>query len=219
MSSNRENKQNNVKIEQAWQRFREQEQLTDHQVQLFSRYMQELVSFNEQTNITTIASEHNIMSYHFQDSLALGHYIDLASVTAVCDVGSGGGFPGIPLKIKYPHLSVVLLEVNTKKIEFLKLVIAALKLEGIEVCSYDWRTLLRKAPYPSIDYFLARASLKPEELVRLFQPGYRYNGAHLVYWASREWQAGLVEKPYIYREESYKTGLKQRRLIFMRKDV
>jgi 16S rRNA (guanine527-N7)-methyltransferase len=204
-----------TKISAAWQAFAKHEELSEFQVGQFAIYLKELVRWNETTNITTIASEANILAYHFQDSLAVSHFISFTGTETICDVGSGGGFPGIPLKIKYPEMRVILLEVNNKKIAFLQQVIATLGLTGIEICDYDWRTLLRKAPYDHIDYFMARASLKPDELIRLFQPGYKYNKATLVYWAAKEWHKGPVEAPYIFKQEAYKTGQKQRKLVFM----
>ena len=206
-----------TKIAHAWQVFRTAENLTDEQKEQFAIYLRELERWNATTNITAIASEPNILSYHFQDSLAVGHFVPFTGTETICDVGSGGGFPGIPLKIKYPDMHVILLEVSNKKIAFLEHIIATLGLQGIEVCDYDWRTFLRKAPLPKIDYFMARASLKPDMLVKLFQPGYPYNSATLVYWASKEWEMQEVEKPYVFRQETYKTGLKHRRLIFMKK--
>ncbi len=205
-----------AKVAQAWQAFRDAEHLTDEQVKQFELYLHELERWNEMTNITTIASEPNILAYHFQDSLAVGTFIPLSAQT-ICDVGSGGGFPGIPLKIKYPDLSVILLEVNTKKIAFLEHIIGLLGLQNIEVCDYDWRSFLRKAPYPNIDFFMARASLKPDVLVKLFQPGYAHNKATLIYWASKEWEAATPELPYITRQETYKVGQKSRKLVFMEK--
>lgn len=205
------------KVAAAWQAFSQAEQLTEHQIEQFKIYLQELERWNATTNITTIASEHNILAYHFQDSLALDKFVTFSGTEVVCDVGSGGGFPGIPLKIKYPSMKVILLEVNNKKVEFLKHIIATLGLQDIDVCDYDWRTFLRKAPYPRIDFFVARASLKPELLIKLFQPGYAYCKATLVYWASKEWEQEAPETPFIFKDELYKVGQKSRRLIFMKK--
>ena len=123
---------------------------------------------------------------------------------------------GIQLKIKYPHLQVVLIEVNTKKISFLNEVIKQLALDNIEVCPLDWRTFLRKTEY-SIDVFCSRASLQTDELFRVFSPAYHYNTAVLVYWASVQRKTQEVDLVYLKKEEEYKVGNKTRKLMFFSK--
>ncbi len=201
---------------QAWQSFIQEHNLTPEQTEHFKVYLQELLSWNEKFNLTSIETIKGALDYHFTDSLMLGRFVALDSQT-IADVGSGGGFPGIPLKIKYPNLRVILLEVNNKKVTFLEHIIKLLGLQNIEVCSYDWRSFLRKGEHPTIAYFCARASLKPQDLSKLFQPGYVNKNATLVYWAARDWEPEGEEKPYIFREENYKTGSKSRKLIFMKK--
>lgn len=204
---------------QAWQSFVHVNNLTEHQATQFKVYLQELLGWNEKINLTSIETIKGALDYHFQDSLMLGQFVALSGNTTLCDVGSGGGFPGIPLKIKYPETRVILLEVNSKKIAFLEHIITLLELRDIEVCSYDWRSFLRKGLYPDIAYFCARASLKPEDLSKLFQPGYVNKNATLVYWAAKDWEPVGPEIPYIYRQEGYKTGSKSRKLVFMKKVV
>jgi len=135
----------------------------------------------------------------------------------VADVGSGAGFPGIPLKIIFPHLGVVLIEVTKKKQKFLQTVINELGLEGIEVCDLDWRTFLRKTESP-IEYFLTRASLDPLELSRMFKPACPYKNAGLVYWASEEWEAAPRLKEFVKKEYEYVIKRKKRKLVLLKKD-
>jgi len=196
----------------AWHIFVKQAALSQEQEKLFLMYLEQLIAWNKKTNITRITSIQDVITYHFQDSLYITDFIDFTQLKSICDVGTGGGFPGIPLKIKYPHLSVVLLEVNSKKIAFLNAIIELLQLKNIYVSPYDWRTFLRIAPEP-VDLFCARASLKPDELMRVFKPGCAYNNSTLVYWASEQWELGAVEKKYFTGEHSYKVGNKRRRYI------
>jgi 16S rRNA (guanine527-N7)-methyltransferase len=200
----------------AWQLFIKNAALTEEQAHQFKRYLELLLAWNEDINLTSIESVATIISHHFQDSLAVAEQIDFKDGDMICDVGSGGGFPGIPLKIKYPFLRVVLIEVVHKKVHFLNTVIKELGLQDIEVCSYDWRTFLRKTSHP-INYFFARASLRPDELIRLFSPGWAYSGATLVYWASRDWQMGEKEASFFIKESSYSIDHKKRRLVFFAK--
>jgi 16S rRNA (guanine527-N7)-methyltransferase len=147
--------------------------------------------------------------------LALKHAIDLSMIASVADVGSGGGFPGIPLAIKYPHVLVLLIEVNQKKVRFLQEVIRVLGLANVSISDYDWRTFLRQTTY-DIQLFCARASLQPEELIHLFKPSCQYQHAQLVYWASAQWKPDKRLNPYIVGDISYTVDKKQRRLIVMR---
>lgn len=202
-------------INQAWHQFVEEEKLSVEQAHAFEQYALLLLAWNDIMNITTITDIPVLLKDHFQDSLHLAHVMPFTARDWICDVGSGGGFPGIPLKIMHPDLPIVLLEVNTKKIRFLNTVIATLGLRHIEVCSLDWRTFIRKAPYP-ITLFLARASLRPDELMRIFRPGCVYKHARLVYWASRTWELGAKEAAFLEKEERYDIGNKHRRLLFFK---
>ena len=134
----------NKKLAQAWNTLIKQEKLSDKQVQQFQRYVDLLLEWNQKVNLTAITNKVAIVHDHFRDSLQIGRFIDIKTLTAIADVGTGGGFPGIPLKIKYPHLRVILIEVNRKKIMFLEHLIEELGLKEIELYTLDWRTFLRK---------------------------------------------------------------------------
>ena len=147
----------------------------------------------------------------------LSKAIDLSAITTICDVGTGAGFPGIPLAIKYPQLRVILLEVSHKKIDFLDLVINKLELDNVEIYPHDWRTFLRTTD-DSVNLFCARASLQPEELIRLFKPGCSYKDATLVYWAASDWLPVGKEESFIKKEVPYSVGNKKRKLVVLAKD-
>ena len=198
-----------------WEIFVKDEQLTQKQAEQFIQYMTLLREASEQISITTITKPKNIVALHFSDSLRVRLFIDMQTITGVCDIGSGGGFPGIPLKIAFPHLQLVLVEVNNKKIKFLRRVIAELGLKKCEVYPLDWRTFLRKTQYDDLNLFCARASLKPEELLRMFKPSCPYKNTQLVYWASESWQPSEKVKPFVRRQEAYKIQRKKRKLFFM----
>lgn len=213
MEKNSAARQKDVQV--AWRLFNKRNNLTDTQRTQFERYVLLLKAWNRRANITRILSEAAILSYHFQDSLALASVADLSHYKGICDVGSGGGFPGIPLAILYPEVPVVLLEVNHKKVAFLQEVIKELDLKKCTVCDLDWRTFLRQAPY-EIDLFCARASLKLDELVRMFKPSCPYNQAELVYWASRNWVPEAKERPYLVKKERYTLDGQERYLAFFK---
>ncbi|MCL4361311.1 16S rRNA (guanine(527)-N(7))-methyltransferase RsmG [Candidatus Dependentiae bacterium] len=202
--------------DELWQNFKNAFSLSQDQLDKFKKYYKLLVQNNELFNITTITELDPTIKYHFSDSLIISQFLDFTKINSIADVGTGGGFPGIPLKIMFPHLKVTLIEVIGKKISFLKEVIEELNLKDIEVNDLDWRTFLRKADF-KIDLFCARASLQPEELLRIFKPSSINQDCLLVYWASKEYVIGAKEKEFFFKEETYTIGNKNRRLIFFRK--
>lgn len=201
-------------IKNLWNDFALKYNLNENQLSQFKKYAKLLQERNEDFNLTAIIKIDEIIHYHFEDSLIVENFIDFKSIKSICDVGTGAGFPGIPLKIKYPHLNLFLIEVNFKKINFLEEVVSELNIENVEINSLDWRTFLRKTSY-SIDLFLARASLHPDELIRMFKPSCLYNDKKLIYWASINWQANSKENGFIQKQEIYKVGNKKRKLIFL----
>ena len=200
---------------EVWRSFVADEKLSPEQMALFDTYLHYLLDWNERKNLTALTDPNDVILYHFRDSLSLTHCVDFKTLHAIADVGSGGGFPGVPLKIMFPHLHLVLIEVNVKKVAFLQELVKVLALANVDVESCDWRTFVRTAPCP-VDLFTARASLRPDELVRIFKGGSAYKDSTLVYYASRTWQVGDTERPFLSSEQEYQVGDKTRRLIFFK---
>lgn len=199
-----------------WQKFIEKYAISERQQDQFRQYIELLLVENEKYNITAIDSVQEVVADHFYDSLALTTQYDLSKVRRLVDVGSGGGFPGIPLAIMASNVQFCLVEVNLKKVHFLNLVIAQLGLTNVEVCTQDWRTFLRTYKQP-VDMFIARASLQLDELLRIFKPSSMYQQSTFVYWASAKWVPMSQEKEYLDTCSSYQVGEKQRQLCFFRK--
>ncbi|MCX5922506.1 MAG: 16S rRNA (guanine(527)-N(7))-methyltransferase RsmG [Candidatus Dependentiae bacterium] len=196
-----------------WQTFITKEKLTAVQAGQFERYLEMLQEWNENINLTRIIDIEDIIPYHFQDSMRVAKYVDFSKVRGVCDIGSGAGFPGIPLKILFPDVPFILLEVNNKKVAFLEAVIAELGLTDCTVSPLDWRTFLRQTTH-TIDLFVTRASLQLEQLVKVFKPSCHYKDAQLIYWASKKWKPGTQEKAYLVKEQDYTVGTQLREYAF-----
>ena len=83
--------------------------LTEKQIEQFEKYYELLVEWNKVMNLTGITEFDEVMQKHFVDSVAAAEYVEMEKINSLIDVGTGAGFPGIPLKIVYPHLQVTLL--------------------------------------------------------------------------------------------------------------
>jgi 16S rRNA (guanine527-N7)-methyltransferase len=108
--------------------------LSKSQLSAFDRYSQELIAWNERVNLTSIVEPEEIVTKHFLDSLSVYQVLQtLPPNLSLIDVGSGAGFPGLPLKIALPRLRLTLLESTGKKTAFLQHIIQVLDLAGVTV--------------------------------------------------------------------------------------
>ena len=99
-------------------------------VEAFDHYLRELIKWNESMNLTAIRTEREIILKHFLDSLSAHPY--LSKTSSLLDIGSGAGFPGIPLKMVKPSLETTLIDSVRKKVDFQRHIIRTLGLKGIE---------------------------------------------------------------------------------------
>jgi len=126
----------------------------DEQVRQIQQYIEILLSWNEKVNLTAIRDPLEILYRHFCESMYAAEAIPLKN-GRLADVGSGGGFPGLPLKIMRPDLQVFLVESNIKKVTFLAEVIRELGLTSAQVLARRYEELGEEvAP---LDYVCSRA--------------------------------------------------------------
>lgn len=154
---------------------------TDQQKQ-FVRYYELLVEWNSFMNLTGITEFQEVLQKHFEDSLAVVKGVDLKHVTSVMDVGTGAGFPGLPLKIAFPHLKVVLLDSLGKRVKFLNHVIEELHLENITAIHGRAEDFARKEEYrEQFDLVVSRAVANLSSLSEYCIPYTKVNGRFISY--------------------------------------
>lgn len=133
-------------------------ELSARQLQQFERYYEELVSWNEKMNLTGITDREQVYIKHFYDSLSLAFYVSIDKISSLADIGSGAGFPGIPLKICYPHLQLTIVDSLNKRIQFLQHVVDELGLENVQLLHGRAEDLARQSGLrDSFDLVTARA--------------------------------------------------------------
>ena len=149
--------------------------LTDAQIALFETYRETLLLWNSRMNLVSLQSELDLPVRHFIDSLTLLPYLPPGTKT-ILDIGSGAGFPAIPIKIVRTDLHMTMLEASRKKSSFLKEAIRRLGLKGIAVLNCRLEELLKKDPKPSFDLIVSRATLKLPDLLAKGLPLLRQGG-------------------------------------------
>ena len=107
--------------------------LSSQQLDQFELYYRELISWNEKMNLTGITEREQVYTKHFYDSISLAFYLDMNEINSLADIGSGAGFPGIPLKICFPHLKLTIVDSLSKRISFLGHVCDTLKLTDVQL--------------------------------------------------------------------------------------
>lgn len=107
--------------------------LTSEQLHKFLKFEELMIQWNQKINITSITESHEIYIKHFLDSIIVTKFFKLCENDKIIDVGTGGGFPGIPLKIMFNDIEITLLDSLNKRLIFLQEVINNLKLNKIEL--------------------------------------------------------------------------------------
>ena len=155
-------------------------ELTAAQEAQFNKYCELLAAWNRVMNLTAITGEQEVLVKHFEDSLTLLPYLERANAGSLIDVGTGAGFPGIPLKIVLPDLKVVLLDSLRKRVDFLNEVIRELGLSGIEAVHARAEDAGRDKRFRGkFDCAAARAVAEMRVLMEYCMPFVRVGGCFL----------------------------------------
>lgn len=160
--------------------------VTEEKMARFDRYLDLLREWNEKINLTAITEPEEVYLKHFYDSLTAGLFVNFKDgVPSLCDVGSGAGFPSIPLKIIYPNIKITIVDSLNKRIQFLKTVSEDLGLEGVSFYHDRAETFGQNPQFrESFDYVTARAVARMSVLSELCLPLVKKNGTFIAMKAS-----------------------------------
>lgn len=159
-------------------------ELSDGQLQQFITYYEMLVEKNKVMNLTAITDFDEVLEKHFEDSLSLIQAVDLRKPQTVIDLGTGAGFPGIPLKIAFPELRITLADSLNKRILFLDDVIRELKLDEIETVHGRAEDLAKNAKFREMfDLCVSRAVANLSTLSEYCLPFVKIGGKFVSYKA------------------------------------
>lgn len=161
--------------------------ISEEQINQFKKYLSLLVEWNEKMNLTAITKEEEIIEKHFYDSIYSVKEFSYDD-QSLLDVGSGAGFPGIPLKIIFPNLFVTLLEPTNKRVSFLNEVIKQLNLKGIVTINKRAEDYVKDVR-EYYDIVTARAVANMQILMELSIPLLRVGGTFIALKGSK----GMLE--------------------------
>ncbi|MBQ9104237.1 MAG: 16S rRNA (guanine(527)-N(7))-methyltransferase RsmG [Clostridia bacterium] len=153
--------------------------LTETQINSFNKYYELLVEYNQKFNLTAITEKDEVVYKHFIDSL---YGVELFKCLKVLDIGSGGGFPAIPIKIMNENIHLTMMDATLKKCEFLKTVCRELGLENVTVINgraeeYAFKEGFRE----SFDHVSARAVARLNILSEYCLPFVKVGGSFIAY--------------------------------------
>lgn len=156
--------------------------LDDNQLSQFYTYYEMLIEWNEKINLTAITDFDEVIKKHFLDSIAIGRVISQMDSVSMLDIGTGAGFPGIPIKIAFPNIEIVLMDSLNKRVTFLNEVITALSLTKIEAIhgraeDFAKKDLLRE----KFDYCVSRAVANLSSLCEFCLPYVKVGGKFISY--------------------------------------
>ena len=107
--------------------------LNDIQKEQLEKYYEYLIEYNSHTNVTSITKKEEVYLKHFYDSLTLTTTTNFNNINNMLDIGCGAGFPGLVIKLVFPHIKLTLLDSNNKKTTFCKNLVEKLNLDNVEI--------------------------------------------------------------------------------------
>lgn len=159
--------------------------LTDEKILQFQKYYELLIKWNKVMNLTSITNYNDVVMKHFVDSISIVNAVDMNSIANMIDIGTGAGFPGIPIKIVFPEIEAILLDSLNKRVNFLNTVIDELSLENIYAFHGRAEEYARKKQHrEKYDLCVSRAVSKLSTLSEYCLPYVKTGGLFISYKSS-----------------------------------
>lgn len=174
--------------------------LSSRQIEQFETYYEMLVDWNERMNLTGITEKFAVYEKHFYDSVSLAFFLNVKEIRSIADIGSGAGFPSIPLKICFPHLKIVIVDSLNKRITFLKALVEGLGLSDVDCVHGRAEDIARLPQYrDGFDLSTARAVARLNVLNEFCLPFVRPGGRFVAMKGSQS-QEEMKEASFSLRE-------------------
>lgn len=170
---------------------------------MFVAYLRHLKIWNRTFNLTGITSDEEIVIKHFVDSFAALNAVEISSGSRLLDVGTGAGFPGVPLKIVRPDLRITLLEPVSKKTAFLRFLVGLLQLEDTEIFEGNLDRFLSHCHAIELYDYITTRALKPHFLMRAGSKLLRHGGASIFYSSQSMSQPDLLKSWQLMNDYSF----------------
>ena len=156
--------------------------ISEHMQEQFDKYYELLVEWNKVMNLTGIKDYAEVNAKHFADSLSIVKTVDMNNIHSLIDIGTGAGFPGIPIKIAFPHVKVTLLDSLNKRVKFLNTVIDELGLKDINAVHGRAEDVAKLSEYRAkYDICVSRAVANLATLSEYCIPYVKNNGYFIPY--------------------------------------
>lgn len=155
---------------------------SERQIKQFEDYYRILIEWNHVMNLTAITEYEEVVEKHFIDSLSIINAVDFSEIFNIIDIGTGAGFPGIPLKIAFPDINITLLDSLNKRVKFLNEVIEQLGLNNINAIHGRAEDYAKQKEYrEQYDLCVSRAVANLSTLSEYCLPYVKINGLFIPY--------------------------------------
>ena len=163
----------------------------DAKADVLIRYMEKVLQWNEKVNLTAITDREEFVQKHLVDSLLCAETLEFTESSSICDVGTGGGFPGVPLAVCYPEKEFVLMDSLAKRIKIVQQICDELSIKNVRAVHGRAEDLARTEDYrEAFDLCVSRAVANMRVLSEYCIPFVRVGGSFIAYKGA-DWESEI----------------------------